>query len=71
MTADELEAALKRLDWQKADLSHRLDVNPNTVSKWLATDAVPTYAAEYVLALLAMHEIVESPRAAFKRMNKQ
>lgn len=69
MTADELEAALKRLDWQKADLAHRLDVNPNTLSKWIATDAVPTYAAEYIKALVAMHEIVEAPRHAYKREN--
>lgn len=66
MTGNELEAALKRIDWQKADLAARIGVNPNTVSTWI-NEGAPAYVAEYVRTLLALHDITEPPRKRKKR----
>lgn len=68
MTGSELTQALRRIDWQKADLARRLQVNANTVSNWVR-DGAPDYVSAYVGTLLALHAIVEAPRRADKRAN--
>jgi DNA-binding transcriptional regulator YiaG len=44
--------ALQELGWSQARLARRLEVDPNTVSRWVSAGRVPAYAREYLRALV-------------------
>lgn len=50
MTPPELKAALKSLGWSQAELSSRLGIHVNTISKWMKKpkEPIPQYASAYV-----------------------
>jgi transcriptional regulator with XRE-family HTH domain len=49
MTANELRAALAELRWTQKRLAERLDVDPDTVSRWTnGRGPVPGYVVEYL-----------------------
>ncbi len=49
MTKLELKKTLDRLDWSQADLAKRMQVTPETVSRWVD---VPVIVGLYLYALL-------------------
>jgi len=53
----ELLARLRELNWTQARLARRLDLDPNTVSRWLATGRVPGYAREYLRLLVLVRRM--------------
>lgn len=50
--ARELLDALRELGWSQARLARRLEIDPNTVSRWVSSGRVPGYAREYLRALV-------------------
>ena len=51
MTGPDLHKALKTLGWSRADLSRRVKVDPNTVSKWIVGKSPIPGAVEAYLRL--------------------
>lgn len=56
MTPVELDEALDRLGWSKAELCRRLGLHRNTPSRW---SEVPRYVAEYLRVSLLAREITD------------
>ena len=57
MTPTELEEALERLGWSKAELCRRLGLHRNTPSRW--KEGVPRYVAEYLRVSLLAKEMLD------------
>ena len=58
MTGEEFKAALRQLGWKQADIARKMDMHRNTVNIWAASGP-PTWAAEYVQAMLAIKQLHE------------
>ena len=59
MTGKELKAALKALGWAQAELSRRISVRPNSVSRWIGDrdGEVPGAVAAYVGLALKVKDL--------------
>ena len=58
MKKTQMKTILKQLGWSQARLARRLGITPHAVSRWGET--IPQYAAEYLLTIAALREIVEN-----------
>lgn len=57
MTPAELDEALSRLGWSKAELCRRLGLHRNAPSRW--REGVPRYVSEYLRVCLLLKEALD------------
>lgn len=50
-----LDKALRKLGWRRADLARRLNLRPETISRW--GERPPEYVVKYLEAMLALQAI--------------
>ena len=51
MTAKEFEDALVAINWRKVDFCRAVEIDPSTVSRWMADQPIPAWVPAH-LALL-------------------
>lgn len=57
----QLLQTLEDIGWSQAKLARKLQIDPNTVSRWVTgRTPVPTWALEYLSALKAIKDLVKS-----------
>lgn len=60
MNGQDLKAALKAIGWSQKDLAKRLEVNEDTVGRWVTgKTVVPGYVVEYLRVLGLARQILE------------
>ncbi|MCM1128793.1 MAG: helix-turn-helix domain-containing protein [Alistipes senegalensis] len=59
MTGQELKEALKALGWKQTDMARKMGLHRQTVCGWVA-DAPPSWAAEYIQAMLAISRLYDA-----------
>lgn len=64
MTAQEFEDALVALNWKKVDFCRAVEIDPSTVSRWMAGQEIPAWVAAHLALLIdvqTLHNRYVSP----------
>lgn len=60
VNGQDLKAELRAIGWSQKDLAKRLEVNEDTVGRWVTgKTVVPGYVVEYLRVLGLAHQILE------------
>ena len=57
MTPDEFEIALATLNWKKIDFARAVQVDPATVSRWMAGQEIPPWVGAHLGLLIDVQKI--------------